>query len=81
MEECLRNRLRIWRVDHGLTLEEVCDISGVSPPMWSRVERGERQFAPLTKVKIARRLGVPIHDLFEVEELDDQSVLANADAS
>ncbi|MDQ3641494.1 MAG: helix-turn-helix transcriptional regulator [Actinomycetota bacterium] len=76
MDECLKNRLRVWRVDHGLTLEECADISGVSVPMWSRVERGERQFAPLTKVKIARRLGVPIHELFDVERLDDESALA-----
>jgi hypothetical protein len=35
--------------------------------MLSRAERGERRLAPLTRVKVARRLGVPVRDLFEVE--------------
>lgn len=65
----LTNRLRVWRVDQGLTLEEVADLTGLSVSMLSRVERGERQLAPLTRVHIARRLGVAVRDLFEVEEL------------
>jgi transcriptional regulator with XRE-family HTH domain len=67
----LTNRLRLWRVDNGLTLEEISDLAGVSVAMISRVERGQRQLAPLTKVQFARRLGVPIRELFDVEPLDD----------
>jgi len=60
-------RLRHWRETTGLTLDEVADLTGVSKPMLSRAERGERRLAPLTRVKVARRLGVPVRELFEVE--------------
>jgi transcriptional regulator with XRE-family HTH domain len=68
MDEHLKNRLRRWRVSHGLTLDEVADLTGYSTAMFSRAERGERTFAPLAKVQVARALGVRVADLFEVEE-------------
>lgn len=61
------SRLRAWRLANGLSLDDVCDLTGLSKSMISRVERGERDLAPLTKVKVARRLGVPVRDLFAVE--------------
>lgn len=56
--------LRQWRMQNGLTLEELSDLTGVSIPMLSRVERGKRQLAPMRRVTVARRLGVRIRDLF-----------------
>jgi hypothetical protein len=41
--------------------------------MLSRAERGQRHFRPETKVAIARRLGVPIRELFPPEELTDDA--------
>jgi len=67
----LNNRLRLWRAENGLTLEELSDLTGLSAAMLSRAERGKRQFAPLTKVQVARRLGVRVRDLFDVDELDE----------
>ena len=67
----LRNRLRLWRVESGLTQDEVADLSGLSKAYISRIERGEREPRPLTRVKIARRLGVQVADLFDVEQLDE----------
>lgn len=61
------SRLRQWRTKAGLTLRECSDLTDVSAEMWSRVERGEKQFAPMTKVRVARALGVRISDLFEPE--------------
>ena len=81
MEHCLKrktgpttitNRLRQWRCEEGLTLEEVSDLVGLSVSALSRIERGERNVPPLTKVRIARRLAVPVRDLFEVEEVSDE---------
>lgn len=69
MREPLNNRLRLWRVTEGLTLEEVHDLTGVSVPMLSLAERGKRHFSPQMKVQIARRLGVRISDLFPVDDL------------
>jgi transcriptional regulator with XRE-family HTH domain len=77
MADRLRNRLRLWRAQEGLTLEEVGDLTGLSPAMLSRVERGERQLAPLTRVRVARCLGVPVRELFEVVEVaDDEAVVS-----
>lgn len=70
-KQALSNRLRLWRLDHGLTLEEVAGLTGLNVGFLSRVERGERGVAPLTKVQLARRLGAPVQDLFEVEPLPD----------
>lgn len=58
--------LKAWRESNGLSLEEVADLAGLSAAMISRVERGQRQMAPLTKVQVARRLGVRVRDIFEV---------------
>lgn len=73
MDTCLKNRLRLWRAHAGLTLEEVSDLTGLSPAMLSRVETGQRQLAPMTRVRVARCLGVPIRDLFDVEDVADAS--------
>ncbi len=67
------SRLQAWRLEHGLTLRELSDIGGPSVPYLSRLERGERQMAPLTKVQFARRLGVPVSELFEVDPLTDDA--------
>jgi transcriptional regulator with XRE-family HTH domain len=71
MSDQLWNRLRLWRVESGLTQDEVADLSGLSKAYISRIERGERMPRPLTRVKIARRLGVQVADLFDVEQLDE----------
>jgi DNA-binding XRE family transcriptional regulator len=64
--------LRHWREQAGLTLGEVADLSGWSIAMVSRVERGERRPSPLAKVQLARRLGVRVRDLFDVEPVAEE---------
>jgi transcriptional regulator with XRE-family HTH domain len=63
-------RLRTWRERIGYSLQEVADLGGVDTAMLSRAERGLKSFSPATKVRLARRLGVRVADLFEVEELE-----------
>jgi transcriptional regulator with XRE-family HTH domain len=60
-------RLLNWRIATGLTLEEESHLTGYSTAMLSLAERGLREFSPMAKVRLARRLGVAISDLFEVE--------------
>jgi transcriptional regulator with XRE-family HTH domain len=72
----LSNKLRVWRLDHGLTLEEMADLVGLNVGYLSRVERGERRLSPLAKVKVARRLGVSIRELFEPEPIDEVEATA-----
>lgn len=66
------SRLRNWRTDRGLTIQEVSDLTGLSVPFLSRVERGERHLSAMARVKFARRLEVPVAELFELVELDDE---------
>lgn len=61
------SRLRAWRHEQGLSLPEVAALTGVTVSMLSRVERGERRLAPLTRVQVARRLGVALDVLFDVD--------------
>jgi transcriptional regulator with XRE-family HTH domain len=63
----------MWRTGVGLSLDEIADLTGVSKSMLSRLERGQRGVSVMTKVKIARRLGVPVSELFEVEPIDEVS--------
>ncbi len=69
----LTNKLRLWRANNGATLEDVSGLTGLSPAMLSRVERGERQLAPLTKIRVARCLGVQVGELFEPEEIPEET--------
>jgi transcriptional regulator with XRE-family HTH domain len=62
--------LRAWRVENDLTIEEVAGLTGLSPSMHSLVERNKRRLAPLTKIHVARRLGVPVAELFPPEPID-----------
>jgi transcriptional regulator with XRE-family HTH domain len=71
-------RLRRWRLDAGLSLAEVSDLVGVAAPVLSRVERGIGGLKPLTKVRIARSLGVPIRDLFEIDPVVEDETNAIA---
>jgi predicted transcriptional regulator len=66
-----KSRLRSWRFGQGFSLSEVSDLTGVSQSMWSRAERGQRQFSAKTKVAIARRLGVAVAELFEPDPIDE----------
>lgn len=65
------NRLRLWRADNGLSLDEMSGLTGLSPSMLSLAERGLRQLAPMTRVRVARRLGARVADLFDVEPVDE----------
>ena len=61
------NRLRAWRTSRGLTLGDEADLTGLDVGFLSRLERGEREASPMTKVRIARGLGVRINEIFEPE--------------
>ena len=66
-------KLRAWRTAQGYSLDEVSGLTGVSVPMLSRVENGQRQLAPHTRVVVARRLGVRLAELFDVEPIPEDA--------
>lgn len=63
-----RTRLALWRAHQKLTMREASDLTGLSPSMWSRLESGERRASRELKLRISRALGVPISELFEVDQ-------------
>ncbi len=74
------SRLQTWRRKQRLSLGELSDLTGMSPAMLSRAERGERQLSRQAKVLIARRLGVPIRYLFPVKPVPDPDPTEKAKA-
>lgn len=72
------NRLRQWRAEMDFSLAETSGLTGYSVPMLSRIERGERCPSAKAKVVIARRLGVPVSDLFPVEQISEDDLAETA---
>lgn len=68
--------LRRWRLDNGLSLEEVSGLVGLSISVLSRVERGQAGLKPLTKIRLARRLGVRVEEIFPPEPLPEEGAVA-----
>jgi transcriptional regulator with XRE-family HTH domain len=58
-------RLRAWRIQRGWSLQQFGDLTGLSPGMVSRVERGLRNPSPAIKVRISQALGIRVRDLFD----------------
>ena len=68
MTTAARNRFHAWRIAHGLSQQEVADLTGYTKTMVGRYERGEASFSPLSRVHIARALGVPVSVIFEAPD-------------
>ncbi|MGB3185150.1 MAG: helix-turn-helix transcriptional regulator [Ornithinimicrobium sp.] len=66
MTRLLDNPFRRWRMGNESSLGDVADLHKA---YLSELERGE--LGPtLSRVKISRRLGAPVRDLFEVDSLE-----------
>ncbi|HEX8825690.1 MAG TPA: helix-turn-helix domain-containing protein [Archangium sp.] len=64
----LARRIRTLRERRGLTQEDFAVRCGISVSFASLLERGERSPSYETLVQVAGALGVPLADLFRVEE-------------
>lgn len=62
------SRVRKLRIDKGLTLEALADLSGVSRAMISKLERGEKNPTLVVAAKVAQALRVGLTDLMGVAE-------------
>lgn len=67
------NRLREARANKEWTVRRLADESGVDKNTVSQIERGKRDPMPVTKVKLARALGMEVPDLFPREKHLDPS--------
>lgn len=74
--------LKKLRKDKGFTLAKLNEISGVSQPFLSQIERGDRKPSPEILQKLSEPLGVQHSDLMElygyIEELSDIEKLNQA---
>ena len=73
--EVPNSKLRTWRLREQLTLEDMADLTGFTAAMLSLVENGKRRLSLQGKIIVARRLKVPLRELFEVEPISDEREL------
>jgi putative transcriptional regulator len=66
----LSNRLRVGRAEKGLTQAELGRIAGVTRQTISSIENGEYVPSALLAFVIARRLEMPVEELFKLEGED-----------
>jgi len=71
----LARRIRALRERRGLTQEDLAARCGISVSFASLLERGERSPSYETLVQVAAALGVPLAELFQLEE--DEAVGAH----
>ncbi len=65
MQGTLARRLRVLRVERGLTLRDAEQLTGVDKDTLSKIERGMRHPQDVTLAKIAKGYGVPVEELLE----------------
>lgn len=64
----LRNRIKVFRAEHDLTQSDLAERIGVSRKTISTIEVG--RFVPSTVIAllIARHFGVPVEEIFWIED-------------
>jgi transcriptional regulator with XRE-family HTH domain len=67
----LARRIRALRERRGLTQEDFAARCGISVSFASLLERGERSPSYETLLQVAAALGLPLSELFRLEEEDD----------
>lgn len=63
----LTNRLRVGRAERNLTQAELARLAGVTRQTISSIENGEFVPSTLLAFVLARRLGMPMEELFTLE--------------
>lgn len=66
----LGNRLRVARAEHRLSQEALAGLAGVTRQTISAIENQQYIPSALLAFTLAHRLGVPVTDLFYLEEAD-----------
>ena len=66
--------IRRFRLNAGLSQEELAERADISVPYMGALERGEKWPGPDTLVGLARGLGVEPHDLMRPEEAASREI-------
>ena len=71
-------RLLEWRQRHRLSIKDISSLSGISEAMLNLVERGKRNLSTLSRVRLARALGLSVDVLFSTPEFPIEELRAAA---
>lgn len=67
-------KLKLLRLQSGMTLDQVAQMSGLTKSYVSKVERGASMPSIASALRLAKALDVPVEDLFGTESDDDAPV-------
>lgn len=56
-------KIRTWRKERKISIDEAGDLFGVSGVQWSRYETGKRQIPARKVPAISKVTGIPAHEL------------------
>uniref|UniRef100_A0A7C1SZN8 XRE family transcriptional regulator n=1 Tax=Agrobacterium albertimagni TaxID=147266 RepID=A0A7C1SZN8_9HYPH len=78
-EKHVAERLKRLRVERGLTLDQLADLSGVSRAMISRIERSEASPTAALLARLCSALGVSLSVFFASTEVEQSPLSRRAD--
>ena len=67
-EKVLKNTLKVQRAKKDLTQEQLAQIVGVTRKTINTVEKGKYVPSTYLALKLAKVLGVPVEELFQIQE-------------
>ena len=67
-EKVLKNTLKVQRAKKDLTQEQLAQIVGVTRKTINTVEKGKYVPSTYLALKMAKVLGVPVEELFQIQE-------------
>ena len=64
----MKNRIRVERAEVRMTQQQLADAVGVSRQTIKAIEAGKFIPSTVLALKIARRFGKPVEEIFQLEE-------------
>lgn len=64
----LKNRIRVLRAEHRMTQSDLAEAIGVSRKTISTIEVGRFVPSTIIALQIAKHFGVPVEELFWIED-------------
>lgn len=66
----MKNKIKVQRAIHNLTQDDLAKRIAVSRQTINTMESGKYVPSTVLALKMARLFGIPVEDLFELEETD-----------
>jgi transcriptional regulator with XRE-family HTH domain len=81
LEDIARSRVRALRTARGLSLDQLADLTNMSPSTLSRLETGRRRLAIDHLATLARALGTTVDELLANEREEDVVIRPRRDSA